>query len=334
MQRVYNILVSLLGESKQGGYDSSNSQYQFNCPWCAEDKGGIDNKYNLEVSFSLGKFHCWSCGHAGPLSRLIKYIGGKTYADEYFRLVKDIKENKYYNLDLFKDNGDFLEDQYVKLPKTCRKIDLATCRDRALVAYLNKRKVTQEIIDKYNIGVTTWDNEDYGWRKRIIMPSYDEVGDLNYFVGRTYAEKDKRPKYKNCDFDKNSIILHEDKIQWDADIYLVEGIFDSIYYENSIALMGKTLSKKMELYNSLAKKANANIIICLDGDTKLSETKRIYKILNKGRLFGKIKYVRLGTDELPWKDFGEAYEDKEKEALIKIMKSAKTFNEIELTTHE
>ena len=26
--------------------------------------------------------------------------------------------------------------------------------------------------------------------------------------------------------------------------------------------------------------------------------------------------------------------DKEKEALIKIMKSAKTFNEIELTTHE
>lgn len=319
-----------MGESKQGGYDKNTTQYQFNCPFCADEKGGVDGKHNLEVSFALGKYHCWSCGYAGPISRLIKLRGGKALADEYFRIIKDLKENQYYNLDLFKDNGDIFEEQYLKLPKTFQKIDLSTCRDKALVAYLNKRKITQDIIDRYNIGRTVWEDEEWSWRNRIIIPSYNSVGDLNYFIGRTYKEKDKRNKYKNCDNDKSKIILHEDKIQWDADIYLVEGALDCIYYPNSIGLMGKSLSRGMELYTKLYERANANIIICLDGDTNINETKRIYSNLDKGRLKNHIKYVRLGTDELPWKDFGEAYEDKEKEGLIQIMKSAKQFSEIEL----
>ena len=64
MQRIYNILVSLLGESKQGGFERGCYQYQFNCPWCAEEKGGVDNKYNLEISFPLESI---TAGHAVAL---------------------------------------------------------------------------------------------------------------------------------------------------------------------------------------------------------------------------------------------------------------------------
>ena len=156
---------------------------------------------------------------------------------------------------------------------------------------------------------------------------------MNYFVGRTYAEKDKRIKYRNCDVDKTQIILHEDKIQWDCDIYLVEGAIDCIYFPNTISMLGKYLTKNMELYSKLVERANANIIICLDGDTEIEETKRIYCLLNTGRLSGKIKYIRLGTEELPWKDFGEIYEDKGREGIIKAMKSAKQFTEIEITVY-
>ncbi len=106
MQRIYKMLVGLLGESKQGSYDKTITQYQFNCPHCTEEKGYVDNKYNLEISFSLGKFHCWSCGIAGPISSIIKSKGGKELYEEYFRIISDIKESKYYNLDMFKDNGD------------------------------------------------------------------------------------------------------------------------------------------------------------------------------------------------------------------------------------
>ena len=49
--RIYMILVDILGESKQGGYDKDKFQYQFNCPQCKEENYGIpDGKYNLEVN--------------------------------------------------------------------------------------------------------------------------------------------------------------------------------------------------------------------------------------------------------------------------------------------
>lgn len=330
MQRIYNILVSLLGESKQGGYDTSITQYQFNCPYCADEKGGVDGKFNLEVSFAIGKYHCWSCGSAGPISRLIKSRGGKSLADEYFSIINEIKETKYFNLDLFKDNGDIFEERTLKLPKTFKKINIATCKDKALLDFLRKRHITQDIIDLYNIGKTTWDEEDWSWRNRIVFPSYNSSGDLNYYVGRTYKENDKRGKYKNCDGDKYEIILHEDKVQWDADIYLVEGAIDCIYYPNSISLLGKALNKKSMLYSKLYEKSNANIVIVLDGDTTIDEVKRIYRLLDRGRLRNRIRYIQLGSENLPWKDFGEAYEDGEKEALIKCMKNIKQFSEIEL----
>lgn len=332
MQRIYKMLVGLLGESKQGSYDKTITQYQFNCPHCAEEKGYVDNKYNLEISFSLGKFHCWSCGIAGPISSIIKSKGGKELYEEYFRIISDIKESKYYNLDMFKDNGDMFSEQYIKLPKTFTKIDLNGKIDKQLKEYLEKRKITQDIIDYYNIGRTTWEDE-YAWRNRIIFPSYNSAGDLNYFVGRTYKANDKRIKYKNCDADKSKIVLHEDKIQWDADIFLVEGAIDCIYYPNTISMLGKYLTNKMELFNKLKERSNAKIVICLDGDTELNETKSIFSLLNTGRLAGKIYYIRLGTDELPWKDFGEVFEDKGKEGIIKAMQSMKQFSTVEMTVY-
>lgn len=327
MQRIYNILSSILGESKQGGYDPGCTQYQFNCCFCADEKGGVDNKYNLEVSFALGKYHCWSCGNSGPISKLVKARGGSDLYREYFSIINEIRESRYYNLDMFKDNADMFEENYLKLPKTFEKIDIERCRDKELKAYLEKRKITQEIIDEYNIGRTTWDEEDWTWRNRIVFPSYDSAGNLNYYIGRTYRSKDKRNKYKNCDADKNKIVLHEDKIQWDADIYLVEGTIDCIYYPNTISLMGKVINNKMELYSKLKEKANANIIICLDGDTTLDETKRAYKTLDRGRMKGRIKYIRLDDEH---KDFGEIYEMEGRRGIIKAMRTAKQFSEIEL----
>ena len=104
---------------------------------------------------------------------------------------------------------------------------------------------------------------------------------------------------------------------------------DCIYYPNTISLMGKYLNNKTEVYNKLYEKANANIIICLDGDTTINEVKRIYRVLDRGRLRGRIKYIRLNTDELPYKDFGEIYEAEGRNGIIRTMKTAQQFTEIE-----
>lgn len=332
LHKIYDILVSLFGESKQGYYDKSVTQYQFNSPWATEERGGIpDNKYNLEVSLSLGKYHEWTTDFAGNISKLIKYWGGKELLEEYYSIVKELKESKFFQLNLFQDDGsNGYTSDYIRLPETFTKIDLNTCRDKRLVEYLKKRHIEQDLIDYYNIGYTTWNEPKWSLRNRIIIPSYDINGDLNYWIGRDYVNKkgSHKTKYLNCDADKNAIVLHEDKIRWDADIVLVEGVLDCIYYSNTIALMGKFLKNTGELFYQLYEKSNARIIICLDSDTTIEETKRIYKVLNVGRLKGRIWYIEL--NENMGKDFGEIYEKNGKNGIINAMRTSKQFSEIEL----
>lgn len=329
--RIYMILVDILGESKQGGYDKDKFQYQFNCPQCKEENYGIpDGKYNLEVNLQKQVYNCWKCcdtnGTSGKISKLIKKYGNsflyKQYKDELETLIK----SKLYDINAFQDNNIGIEESYVKLPDSFTKIkDIKKLTDKRLIDYLKRRKITQEIVDKYRIGYTTWDDSDPFCRNRIIVPSYDEFGDLNYWSGRDYTGKAKA-KYKNCSTEKQDIIFQESLIDWDSDIILCEGTLDAIYMDNCVSLLGKSLTRKSKLYQAIKEKANGKIIICLDSDTDISETKTIYNLLNSGRIKGKVYYIRLEI----LKDFGEIYEKYGKLGMIKIVRKMRQFDEIDL----
>lgn len=340
LKPIYNILVSFLGESKQGYYSEGTEQYQFNCCRCSEENGGEpDGKHNLEILLSSKrglKYHCWKCGDTdnmrGNLGTLIKKYGGSLLYQQYKDEVNNIKKSRLYDINLFAETeGEFngLDDSLIKLPKGCKNIDLSTIKYKKLTDYLKSRSITQDIIDKFNIQYTDYNIDDWTMRCRIIIPSYDSFGDLNFYVGRDFSGKSKT-KYKNCDADKKKIIFQESLINWDADVYLVEGAIDVLYGVNFVSLLGKSLTKDSYLYESLLKKCNANIVICLDGDTTIEETKRIYSMLNFGRLKNKIRYIRLGDVDIPYKDFGEIYENEGRKGVVKVLKTAKQFNEIDL----
>ena len=244
LKRIYGILSSFLGESKQGGYIDGVTQYQFNCPYCADEKGAVDGKYNLEVSLQIMKFHCWVDSIAGSLSKLIKRWGGRQCLKEYFEIINELRSSKLYELEETIDIKS--EEPQISLPKTFKKINLKTCSDKRLRAFLKKRCFDQWTINKFNIGATTWDEEDKSWANRVIIPSYNEYGQLNYFVGRDFLPEKKedgkkkffRPKYKNCDADKKEIVFQESLIDWDSDIYLCEGAIDCLMVPNGLSLLG------------------------------------------------------------------------------------------------
>ena len=268
----------------------------------------------------------------GNLGSLIKRYGGSLLYQQYKEEISDIKKSRLYDINLFKDDDTYsniFDETILKLPKGCKSIDLSSIKYKKLTDYLKSRGITQEIIDRFNIQYTDYNIDDWTMRSRIIVPSYDSFGDLNFYVGRDFSGKSKT-KYKNCDADKKKIIFQESLINWDADVYLVEGALDSLFLPNAISLLGKSLTKDSYLYESLLKKTNANIVICLDGDTTIEETKRIYSMLNFGRLKNKILYIRLGEEDVPYKDFGEIFEQEGKKGIIKAIRSAKQFNEIDL----
>lgn len=334
-ERIEYILESFLGEPKNG---TSSAQQQYNCPCCAQENNGIpDGKYNLEVNISKGVYQCWRCCEThntkGSLGSLIKKYGGYSLYKQYKEEIDLLVKIKYYSLDESAQilNSSDNEPTIIKLPKTFKKINLSNYCKIPVREYLEKRNIDQETIDKFNIGYTEWETDDKDWSYRIIIPSYDEFGELNFFVGRDYTNNDKRPKYKNCKRNKTEIIFQENLIDWDAPIYLCEGVFDCLRLPNCISLLGKHLSKNDFLYYCLMNKANSDIIICLDGDTEISETKKIYKLLNNGKHKNKIKYIRLGEENIPYKDFSEIYESLGKKGMINAIAQTQEFSDFDLS---
>lgn len=302
-QRMYSILIAFLGEAK-GGFDGEHTQLQFGCPHCAEKHGDRElQKYNLECNFFV--FHCWKCASEdddemhGSVFKLIKLYGNEQLYKDYKECVVSLKESKLYNLDFANDfKVDLSQIDEVKLPNGFRPFKEDRFYTPQAMEYIQKRGITWDIIHEYNLGFTTYSEDDKIASNRIIIPSYNKFGELNYWTGRDFTNNPKRQRYYNPKTERKSLIFNEEKIQWDADINIVEGPFDHLVVPNSIPLLGKALNKDYKLFWELLTKANANINIFLDGDAydTVIET---YKALNHGRLYNKIRYVPIKKENDP-----------------------------------
>ena len=89
------------------------------------------------------------------------------------------------------------------------------------------------------------------------------------------------------------MIFNESLIDWNKKIYLVEGVFDSIFLDNAIPMLGKYISDL--LYEKLYS-LRSEITIILDGDA-WADSEKLYHKLNCGKLMGKINIVKLPIDK-------------------------------------
>lgn len=271
---VLEILDDILGNHKL--HYPSKGQISYNCPICDEGK----NKGNLEINYFKYVYKCWVCGDEnnmhGPLGKLIETYGNKRQR-KMFDLIKP-NQNEY----------TAPEKPKIKLPEhytLFSKSNPIYPVRREAYNYLKSRGITDEIIDKYKIGFCD-KGEHMG---RIIVPSYTKDGELNYYISRSWNPKSK-VKYKNPESPKDEIIFNEYLIDWEKDIYLVEGVFDGFFVKNSIPLLGKVISDY--LFEKLYSESKKNIIIILDPDA-WNDAIKLYRQLNGGKLWGRIKLVKL-----------------------------------------
>lgn len=277
------LLTEVLGDPHQ--HYESKGQISFDCPVCAEEKGldHGDGKGNLEINYGKHVYKCWSCGEThgthGPLGKLFDQYASK-------------QQKKVYNL----IKPEELKKEEIRRPKLRLPEGFTTFKDSnprfiphiEAYKYLQSRGITDEMIEKFKIGYTV--SGDFAYR--IIVPSFNTEGTLNYFVARAWVPK--KMKYKNPSVPKDEIIFNEGLIDWEKDVYLCEGAFDSFFLDNSIVMLGKKMSKL--LFETLYNKANGNIVICCDGDA-FQDGMRVYHELNGGRLYNKIKIVKLPMDK-------------------------------------
>ncbi|MEW3852040.1 hypothetical protein QOZ73_32900, partial [Pseudomonas aeruginosa] len=81
---------------------------------------------------------------------------------------------------------------------------------------------------RYNIGYCC----DGSFKNRIIIPSYDKNGDLNFFSARDFLNTSSY-KYLFPKWSKD-IVGNELFINWSEPITLVEGSFDALSIRNNV----------------------------------------------------------------------------------------------------
>lgn len=273
-----DILHDILGDEKR--HYESHMQISFNCPECDDGR----NKGNLEINYGDHVFKCWSCGDSnnmhGTLTKLIKKYGNRQQLKIYNVLSPEEHKPKIVNRTKLKlpEGFTLFKDSNPRYPVYKQAYN-----------YLKNRGITDQMIENFGIGFCGTGSHS----GRIIIPSYNKKGELNYYIARSWSPNTKA-KYKNPDSPKDEIIFWESLVDWDKDIYLVEGAFDGVFLPNPIPMLGKHLSTL--LFDTLYEKANGNIIICVDGDA-WDDALNMYHTLNGGRLYGKIKIVKLPQDK-------------------------------------
>jgi DNA primase len=277
-EALVELLEEVLGD--HGLHYSNRGQISFNCPVCDDGR----NKHNLEINYIDNVYKCWSCGDSegthGPLGRIFDRYGNKKQKKLYqvFKPETVVKREKKKKTLKLPDSFTLFKDSSKVYPVR-----------RQAINYLYNRGISDYMIEKYQIGFC--DKGDHAGR--IVIPSYNEKGELNYYIARSWNPM-SRAKYKNPEAEKDKIIFWENLIDWDRDIFLVEGAFDGLFLDNAIPMLGKHMSEL--LFDTIYKKAKGDIIICLDSDAWQNAV-NLYHELHGGELWGRIKLIKLPDEK-------------------------------------
>lgn len=333
IKRIKAILDSMLGSPKNDLDDSLQLEYP--CPCCIDKYGSSEaSKYNLSLSLSGMICNCWKCSSEGEdthgsIAKLIRLYGNHSMLEEFRSLLLSIRESPLYRIDKYGGglaiNTSCAGIGSLRLPKSYRPFIEGGKYNKTAFNYLRERGIGWDIIKQYHIGFTEKDEADRKVSYRVIIPSYDSFGELNYWVGRDYlpkSDKFNRLKYDNPRAEKHEIIFNEEKVQWDADITIVEGPFDHIVVPNSIPLLGKSLGRNSKTFRDLTEKCNACVNLWLDDDAK-DTTKQIYSLLNHGNLYGKIRII----ETYDGKDPSEIYEKYGYKGIAECLSKSKKLDE-------
>ena len=264
---VNELLVNLVNSVLGAGKRTARGNQAHTCPYCNH------HKPKLEINFSENKkgynpWHCWVCDKKGTkISTLFKKIGASPEKfEELFKLIGAEQEREQVVLK-----------QDLELPQEYKPIlDNTDLVARHAYSYLKKRGITNDDILKYNIGYC--DSGRYA--NMVIIPSYNEVGNLNYFTARSF-EKNPFVKYRNPETSRD-IIPFEMLINWDLPLVLCEGPFDAIAIKrNAIPLLGKNLQPN--LLKKIVKSTVKKIYIALDSDARKQALRFAEKFMNEGK---------------------------------------------------
>ncbi len=273
--KIVNLLNRVIGN--RGRLLKKANEYMYWSPFTSH------HKPKLQINTKTGKWHCWVSNQGGHnLFQLFKKLKANR---EQFTELGELVGKPHKSLS---SNREKVKEKILRLPNKFKPLwsNGGGIIQKHSWVYLQNRGITKGDVVRYGIGYC-----DEGlYANRVIIPSYDFNGELNYFVGRSIYKDGM--KYKNPPVSKD-IIGFDLFINWDEPIILCEGVFDAITIKrNAIPLFGKTIPKslKKKIYEKKVKK----IYILLDKDA-ISDAIKITDDLMKNGI--DVYFVSLSEED-------------------------------------
>lgn len=262
MEEKRKIISDILGYYRRVG-----NEHLYHCPFCGH------HKKKLSVNFAIGAFKCWVCDTRGKnIYRIVRKFGTYQQRQKYLELQGRLDLSEFENI--FKEINEEAVEQIVDLPKEF--VSLANrylpASSKRAIGYLNSRGISKRDIQLWKIGYCPQGR--YGGR--VIIPSFNSGGDINYFISRSYVGHQR--KYLNPSASKD-FIFNELYIDWDEPVILVEGVFDAIVAgTNAIPILGSTLRPQSKLFQALAIN-DTPVYMALDEDAEKKAGQMIKNML-------------------------------------------------------
>ena len=257
------ILTDFLGQS----YSSGNERLFF-CPKCNH------HKKKLSVNIDKDKFKCWVCDyHGSSIRRLVRRYGNYSHQSDWSKFVPEMNIDKFEEVFAQSFAVQAEEAQRVALPEEFKPLSAKAPSLAAKPArrYLFERGITMQDILRWKIGYCS--SGEYAGR--VVVPSFNTNGNVDYFVGRTYEGNWK--KYMNPPVGRN-IVFNELYVDWQSDLSIVEGVFDAIVAGNAVPILGSSLREDSRLIKNVVEN-DTPVYIALDPDAEKKALKLIKKLL-------------------------------------------------------
>jgi hypothetical protein len=248
--KLLQLLESVLGKGKS----TSGDNIAFFSPFISHYKPKLEININTS-SDGENVWHCWISEKKGrTITSLFKQLN--LPKEKFEQLSKVIESTKYRASSVTEKKVAAVQLPAYYKPLWIKK---PTPDFKNAIFYLKNRGITIFDIIKYRIGYC----ESGEYAGKIIIPSYDATGQLNYFVSRAFYKADSQ-KHKNPKVSKD-IIGFELFVNWAEPIILCEGAFDAIAVKrNSIPLFGKVIQPALQ--KKIIEERVRNIYLCLDAD--------------------------------------------------------------------
>lgn len=238
------------------------------CPVCdASDK----SKRKLSIRLDDDLNHCWVCGwSASNLLPLLMKYGSRNDVEIYKRNFLPLAQKKKAEAALAALPALPADFKLLALHMGSSDPDV-----KAAVRYAKNRGLSMRDIAYYAFGTS----DEFKHRRRVIMPSFDHEGNLNYVVSRAIDDS-VYMKYLNSENPKTDIIFNELKIDWSRPLTVVEGPFDLVKCaDNATCLLGSEMNEQHRLFVKILEKATP-VVLCLDNDARKKCERIVSKLLS------------------------------------------------------